>query len=263
MIRESARRTSCANNMRQIAIALHNFEAAHQHFPNGINNSGAKSLPSASWLTAILPFAEQSTTWRQATQDYQRSPNPFSSHLGLNTIVPCFECFSDPNAGIVHFTRYEMETFIVASTNFVGVNGTNYEQEDGVFYKDSQTKISSISDGTSNTLLVGERPPSKDFWYGWWYAGRGQKGSGSPDMVLGVRELNHAAPNLEQCPVGPYRYKKGANDQCDTLHFWSYHPGGANYSFADGSVRFLAYNADDILPMLATRAGGETATTPE
>ena len=52
-------------------------------------------------------------------------------------------------------------------------------------------------------------------------------------------------------------------DPCDSLHFWSPHPGGANFAFADGSVRFLSYSADTILPALATRAGGETVVLPD
>jgi prepilin-type processing-associated H-X9-DG protein len=52
-------------------------------------------------------------------------------------------------------------------------------------------------------------------------------------------------------------------DQCDLFHFWSLHPGGANFAFADGSVRFLTYAADDVLPALATRAGGEAVTVPD
>jgi prepilin-type processing-associated H-X9-DG protein len=50
---------------------------------------------------------------------------------------------------------------------------------------------------------------------------------------------------------------------CDALHFWSLHSGGANFAFADGSVRFLRYSADDVMPALATRAGGEVVAIPE
>ena len=111
--------------------------------------------------------------------------------------------------------------------------------------------------------MVGERPPSADKWYGWWYAGLGQSGSGSPDMLLGVREINDPPPPgetsyLEDCPPGPYHFVNGTpGDQCDTLHFWSYHSGGANFVFCDASVRFIPYTADDVMPQLATRSGNE------
>ncbi|MFM7562898.1 MAG: H-X9-DG-CTERM domain-containing protein, partial [Planctomycetota bacterium] len=81
---------------------------------------------------------------------------------------------------------------------------------------------------------------------------------GSPDMLLGARERNDGASKLEDCPPGPYRFSPGKQGQpCDTFHFWSYHSGGANFALADGSVHFLAFSADEILPLLATRAGGE------
>ena len=47
------------------------------------------------------------------------------------------------------------------------------------------------------------------------------------------------------------------------FHFWSLHPGGANFAFADGSVRFLSYSADSVMPALSTRAGGETVVVPD
>jgi prepilin-type processing-associated H-X9-DG protein len=71
--------------------------------------------------------------------------------------------------------------------------------------------------------------------------------------------------------VGPYHFGppgsiKDANGVpqpvCDQFHFWSLHPGGANFVFADGSVHFLAYSADNVLPMMGTRAGGETFLMP-
>jgi prepilin-type processing-associated H-X9-DG protein len=110
------------------------------------------------------------------------------------------------------------------------------------------------------TLAVGERPPSAELDFGWWYAGWGQAKDGSADMVLGVRERNVIG---QYCPPGPYMFVPAKlADQCAMFHFWSPHPNGANFLFADGSVRFLSYSADSILPALATRAGGETVTLP-
>jgi prepilin-type processing-associated H-X9-DG protein len=206
-------------------------------------------------LTQILPFADQGPLWDQAREDYAYDPSPYLSHLGMRTPVSLFACPSDPDSGQAHYTH---QYRLVAHTNYLGVNGTDYLKKDGLFFQDSRVRLAEIRDGQSNTLMIGERPPSPDFWYGWWYAGYGQAASGSPDMLLGARERNDGASKLEDCPPGPYRYSRGKQGQpCDTFHFWSYHSGGANFALADGSVHFLAFSADEILPLLATRAGGE------
>jgi prepilin-type processing-associated H-X9-DG protein len=66
------------------------------------------------------------------------------------------------------------------------------------------------------------------------------------------------------CSAIPLSFSYGRlNNPCDRLHLWSLHAGGANFAFADGSVRFLSYSADSIMPALATRAGGETVAIPD
>jgi prepilin-type processing-associated H-X9-DG protein len=112
--------------------------------------------------------------------------------------------------------------------------------------------------------LIGERPPSVDDHFGWWYGGAGQTNSsfvyGSLDSFMGVSEFNETY-KLPMCERGPHQFQRGSlKDFCSTLHFWSLHPNGANFAFADGSVRFMNYSAKAVLPALATRAGGETAT---
>ncbi len=258
MVRESARRTSCANNFKQIALAVQNYESARKKFPAGITSASAQPYRSMTWLTQLLPYLEQTNLWDQAVEDYRLDPSPFLSHLAMRTPVNTFACPSDPDSGKQQWTH---QFRLIASTNYLGSNGTNYLTEDGVFGRDSRTRTADISDGTSYTILAGERPPSPDFWYGWWYAGNGQAGTGSLDMLMGAREINGTHPYttyLESCPVGPYRFAKGKRGQmCDTLHWWSFHPGGAQFAFCDGSIRFLGYSADEILPQMATRAGSE------
>jgi prepilin-type processing-associated H-X9-DG protein len=76
-------------------------------------------------------------------------------------------------------------------------------------------------------------------------------------VILGVRERKIPGnPYAKECPDGPYPFHDGSlTNQCDKFHFWSLHSGGANFVFGDGSVRFLPYSADAMLPALATRAG--------
>jgi prepilin-type processing-associated H-X9-DG protein len=127
-----------------------------------------------------------------------------------------------------------------------------------VFFRDSAVRLTDITDGTSQTLLAGERPPSTDFQFGWWYAGAGQLFTGSADGVLGVRERNFLPVSKANCPYGTYSFAPGALDnQCDLFHFWSLHDGGANFLYADGSVHFLSYAAAPVMPALASRQGND------
>jgi prepilin-type processing-associated H-X9-DG protein len=76
-------------------------------------------------------------------------------------------------------------------------------------------------------------------------------------MLLGARTRNISRYG-RGCPRGPYDYQAGTiANQCDAFHFWSPHTGGANFLFADGSVKLLSYSANDLLPALASRAGNE------
>lgn len=135
-------------------------------------------------------------------------------------------------------------------------------REDGVLFLDSRVPFSKIRDGLSNTLIVGERPPSANLpaigaWYGGWGHWR------NFTAFLGVVETDVGVSGLP-CSSGPYLFAPDRLDnRCSIFHFWSQHRGGGNFAFADGSVRFLAYGAASVLPALATRAGGELATLPD
>lgn len=259
-VRESAARAACANRLREIALAAHGYHTALSVLPSG-HSSAVSGSPThdMSWLTRLLPYLEQTSLWAQAEADYRRSPNPFRTppHTGLATVVPAYTCPSDDRV----LRPAETQGFFVAFTSYIGNQGTDFLTPNGVLFSESRVHFSDITDGTSNTLLSGERPPSADLFFGWWYAGTGQRGTGSCDAVLGVRERNAGGTATQMCPVGPYHYRPGRFDsQCDLFHFWSPHlGGGANFAFADGSVRFVTYASDDVLPALATRSGGEVA----
>jgi len=122
----------------------------------------------------------------------------------------------------------------------------------------SRSAARTVSARCADPWLPSERPASTDFQFGWWYAGVGQRWTGSLDMILGVEEQNTMPVTKGSCPPGTYKFAPGRFDnQCDMYHFWSPHAGGgANFLFADGSVHFLAYTAAPVLPQIATRAGG-------
>jgi prepilin-type N-terminal cleavage/methylation domain-containing protein len=195
MVREAGRRTVCSNNVRQLALGLMNFESGHGQLPIGLRSfepsSGSGSGSAAtqyygmSWITRILPFIEQNAMWDNAIEDYRHSPIPFRSHRGMQTVLNSVTCPSDPVAGELQWTH---EGRLVVCTNYLGVNGTNYRTRDGVFTYDEPIRLAEIGDGQSNRLLIGERPPSPDFWYGWWYA-TGQGSISTGDVTLGVAEV--------------------------------------------------------------------------
>jgi len=196
--------------------------------------------------------------WREAQRAFAQEPffeKP--PHLALlRTVMPVFACPADGRV----WQPKDFGPFQVAFTSYLGVEGTDRSRKDGLLFVDSRIRLAQVIDGTSNTLMVGERPPSADLVFGWWYAGWGQAKDGSAEMVLGVSELN-VSPRYQHCPPGPYTYQAGSlSNNCDLFHFWSVHSGGAHFQLADGSVHFLDYSAAPLMPALATRAGREVVT---
>lgn len=193
-----------------------------------------------SWLTRILPYVDQEPLWNATVGAYAAQPSPYINppHVGFAIRVAMFVCPTD-SRGFQPQTTHQGR--VVALTSYIGVLGEAYDSTEGVLFRDSLIRLTDITDGTSNTLAVGERPASADRWYGWWYAGYGQDGTGSADMLLGVRERNFGGPYVSMCPSGPYHFQAGQfGRQCDLFHYWSPHPGGGHFLFADGSVHFLS-----------------------
>jgi prepilin-type processing-associated H-X9-DG protein len=214
-----------------------------------------------SWMTRLLPYLEQEALWQQALHAFTREKFFVKPpHLPiLGRPMPAFSCPSDSRT----LRSSDSDALVVAFTSYLGVAGRDSARYDGLFYLDSRLGFADVPDGLSNTLAVGERPPSGDQRLGWWYAGWGQSKDGSADLLLGVRERN-VAVEYRSCSPGPYHFVRGrVENNCDAFHFWSLHYGGANFLFADGSARFLAYTADPLLPGLATRAGGELVPQPD
>jgi prepilin-type N-terminal cleavage/methylation domain-containing protein/prepilin-type processing-associated H-X9-DG protein len=251
--RDAASRTHCANNLRQIGIALHGYHDMYKALPSGMSyKNGKDPFLYMSWHTRLLPFVEQPGLWQQAQDAYAKYPNPFwhDPPHPLAIVLPVYTCPADGQSSVPG-------KFGVAFTDYLGVQGTDQTRDDGVLFVDSHIGFGSITDGLSNTLFVGERPPSADQNMGYWYAGWGNNKDGTADMVLGLQALN-IGTFAQQCPPGPYDYSPGRFDnQCDAFHFWSMHSGGAYFLFGDGSVRFMAYSAANVMPALATRAGNE------
>ncbi|MGH7170495.1 MAG: DUF1559 domain-containing protein [Gemmataceae bacterium] len=264
--RDAATRIKCANNLHQIGLAAHQYHDLMGSLPPGMSSPIVPNqlYRFASWLTMLLPYLEQGNLWNATVAAYQQSRSPYKNppHIGLATVMPIFACPADPRSAQVQFAP--RDKFNVALTCYLGVEGQDLYSKDGLLFRDSAIRFADITDGLSNTLLAGERPASTDFQFGWWYAGAGQRFSGSAEMVLGVREPNLLRVTKGSCPPGIYSFTPGSlTNQCDMFHFWSPHIGGAFFLFADGSAHFLPYAAASVLPALASRAGGEAATLSE
>lgn len=262
-VRQTAARAECSNKLKQISLAMHQYHGVHHSFPAGVDGH-RHPTQAMGWPTRCLPYLERTEIWQKSQLAYQIKPFPVlplvTPHIETaGIVVPAFGCpLADRLSG--HHPDFPEP---VAFTWYVGVLGENGFQNDGVLHLDSRTAVRDIRDGTSSTLLLGERPPSPEGYYGWWYAGAGQNNSGSLGFILGVREFCQTF-RLPQCERGPYNFQDGTLEgSCDVAHFWSLHPGGANFAFADGSVKFLRYEANAIMPALASRAGGEVVAVPE
>jgi prepilin-type processing-associated H-X9-DG protein len=308
--REAASRVKCANNLKQQALALHHYHDNMDGLPSALDTNFHVHWH-WSWLAKILPYIEQDNLYQQAdewasntsipihwpypapqgTNGYanwspwggwvfdlnEPQPNPALAH-----IVPLYVCPSEPQIVVLEAVTFNGMKVSMAFTSYQGVSGTNYATQDGMLGVDRRVNLNWVTDGTSNTLLIGERANYKDFPFGAWFAGCGQRATsyagdnqyqGSADVVLGVRELNtqQNGQGIDLCPRGPYHFQRPrtiqdstgkVNTLCDEFHFWSYHPGGANFAYADGSIHFLAYAADGVLPAMGTRNGGEPVELP-
>ncbi len=252
--RESARRMQCGSNLHQLGLALQTHHTERNRFPAGIEWKRGRSMWISSWAVKLYPYIEYEDLFEQVKRDYRRLPLPFGSvpHVGFSHPIPLFSCPSDGRADRARVAR----GYYAALTNYQGVQGIDVKRHDGVLFADSAIRVQDIRDGTSHTVIVGERPPSIDFWLGWLYAGFGfDRGTG--DAVLGVQEINNRWDYLAQCPRRRGRFAGSSLDEpCHMLEFWSMHPGGAWFAFADGSVKFISYGAQSSLRRAATRNGG-------
>jgi prepilin-type N-terminal cleavage/methylation domain-containing protein/prepilin-type processing-associated H-X9-DG protein len=247
-VREAAARLQCENNLKQIGLGVHNFHDTFKRFPKSY---GGGAL---SWTHQILPYIEQANT-QKLTMFYAES----------GTVIPVFICPSDPNNQGKVYTSGKQA---FALTSYLCNTGKNYLDfrtgDTGVMHlypSNKGIKIENITDGSSNTLLMGERPPAIDTFWGWWL-------SADYDCAMWAINPNTGPSSKDQagnrCP-NPAIFSVGnPNNPCDLNHWYSMHSGGANFGLCDGSVRFFGYDAGPtLIPAMATRAGGEVVTVPD
>ncbi len=256
--REAARRMSCSNNLKQLGLALHNYHDTFKKFPSGqyycrrdIPCTGARAtwLQGWSWNASIFPFIEQGNLTNSL--NYGRNLYDPINVAIIATPVPVFQCPSDgrrlPTMGPSASTTAPEK---IATSNYCGNGGSfsnsftsDYESQisppatpswtNGVLRRDSAHGFRDITDGTSNTVLVGEVSHYQFTWdptiYGNW-----EPNSGTACCTLSM--VRHGNQRLNPPPTATNVVKREG--------FHSLHTGGAQFVFCDGSVHFLSENID-------------------
>jgi prepilin-type N-terminal cleavage/methylation domain-containing protein len=264
--REAARRISCSNNLKQLALALQMYHDAHRSFPPG---SFVSSPQGYSWGTIafLLPYLEQ--TARYQTIDFSRPhcgqqivalqqtglPDPASEP------IPILMCPSDPASGQSLLSGptgplpNSGDCGLLYPTNYLGMAGSRDDNitgtyqgcsgiidGDGMLFSDSRTRFADVIDGTSQTIIIGERAIPVNLGWGWPICG-GHECEHYVSATLGLFKGNHR-------PAEYFTHLQ---------HYWSWHPGGNSVALVDGSVRLLSYHIDyHIYLALSTRAGAES-----
>jgi prepilin-type N-terminal cleavage/methylation domain-containing protein/prepilin-type processing-associated H-X9-DG protein len=273
-VRAAGDRTQCANNLKQIGLALHNHHDTYKYFP-----AGRDPWPRPfSAQARLLPFVEQRNL--QNLVDFTQPTSTGPNLAAASMAVPLFQCPSDTGTGRVPGSNYGGNNY--AGCVGTGVNAGDYVTGDGVFLLNQKIAIKHISDGTSNTAAfseillgngtghVGATPadPLRQFVQlpgstpatpaactpgptTNWSGNRGDRWINGG--YLSTLYNAYASPN----PRGGYDCINAANN-FGLASARSNHDGGVNLLLCDGSVRFVSDSISlATWQALATRAGGE------
>jgi prepilin-type N-terminal cleavage/methylation domain-containing protein/prepilin-type processing-associated H-X9-DG protein len=273
-VRESASRMSCQNNLKQIGLALHNYHDAKKVFPSGYRASGpyrdgaTDTAPGWGWAAFILPYIEQDNLYRQLNLN-----QPVPNSPAIQNVVQVYLCPSDltPQGAFPIPDGFGTTICLAAPSSYAACVGGDESDTMGpsglgIMYRNSQTRMPDITDGTSSTILIGERAWSNanGIWAGAINNGVCKRGQSNP--CPGTGAASYPAATLVQA----HSHFNNTNTDTDggLDDFSSQHSGGSNFVFADGSVHFIrsvpsdlpngGYTSDSlILQALGTRANGE------
>ena len=274
--REAARRTQCKNNLKQIGLALHNYHDTFLTFPPGVVRDGVANSEAWGWHVFILPQLEQKNLYdlldvsNYRLRDVLAGSNPNLATVEqreatLRSPLTTFICPSDDNDGIAVQARHfggglgtsagGLGQFRPGISNYFGNWGTRPASQInsgadpyGTLYYNSRVRIGDITDGTTNTILVGERE-SRVGRAGTWIGIRNPNGAGSRGLPVG---LSHSVPVINAAdPPFLWSDNAGAGEG-----YSSFHSGGAQFLLADGSVRFLSDTIEH------NQAGANSASPP-
>ncbi len=267
-VREAANQTRCRNNLRQTGLALQSYHNANNHLPPGYLFDEKKKPPPATvfnvspgwgWGAHLLPWLEQTALADQI--DWSLGNDDGSMKSVREQRVPIFVCPSDIGTGMMQvYSQNNLLLCDAATTSYAacyGFGGPIGEQPtlgNGIFYRNSKTRFSEITDGLSGTIAVGERASLFVFapWVGTITDGTARNNPASPSFLNAVEE----APVLAMARTGPFPLNYEYSTPYD---FYTPHPVAGLFLFADGSVRAERFNLPTALwRALSTRAGGES-----
>lgn len=282
-IREAARRIQCANNIRQQSIAMLNYESAHQHFPPGFGFPNQ-----AMWSAFILPFIEQNNLHDTLDLNSDFGIGSTGSENNILAMGVPLEVMRCPSANV---PETEVDPFVGSERSpscylacasgllsheagarpWAGMNANaGLPRSDGIFYVNSKTGFSMLTDGSSSTVLIGESLPDQ-FLLGIDRAGNLQKvdhwsvGSGelfSQELYSGTNSAeNSECMGSTACPINSILMGDLTTIDEKELAFGSRHPGGANIAFADGHIQFISESIEtNTWSGLGTRSGREVVS---
>ncbi|MFM7072841.1 MAG: DUF1559 domain-containing protein [Planctomycetota bacterium] len=260
--REAGRRTQCANNLRQIGLALQNYHGKHSSFPagyvTGIDSQFNETGPGWGWGAMILSELEQSAVAGGITftQPIEHPANSSARVARLNTFLCPSDTIVSPWQAVTRDSMGRPVTTIcqLAAANYTGVFGIREPvgDGDGVFFRNSSIGLKDISDGTSSTLMVGERSQR---WGEATWVGAVTKAQLFPPPGSPALPFSETAPSM----VLGHTFEGPPNGRdLELNNFSSRHSGGAFFAFADGHVQFITSTLDKLTyRALSTRAGGE------
>ena len=266
MAREAARRISCGNQLKQYGIALHLYHDTHMQLPPAGTNW---SSPAIGWQVRILPYMEQNPLYERINMSAPVAYETLVPQDGIEVVarsvqVPYAMCPSDPRPPVVSDwaqTSYcgnlgsqltpsangSCNSFVIENLNWMPGgesghgNSSDSQVVNGLFSRfGMNVRFASITDGTSNTLMVGEvLMDCTDHWSGWWSHNGGGNAHASTSVPLNT--MTTCANSEDEARLRGY-----LNPQCWQKNNWNYswgfrsqHPTGAQFLFADGSVHFV------------------------
>jgi prepilin-type N-terminal cleavage/methylation domain-containing protein/prepilin-type processing-associated H-X9-DG protein len=271
-VREAAARSQCQNNLKQIGLGLHSYHDTKKCFPPGyvatvdFSDTALQTSPGWGWAAHILPHIEQADLYREL--DFQE---PAEASPAIQTLVPLYLCPADlgPTEPFVVPSAFGSPVAEAAPCSYAACCGGDESDTadligQGVFYRNSHTRLGDIKDGASQTILIGERATSNAL--GVW------AGAINDGIVLRgpLNDNPGTSTGPASCLVLAHSHRNNTVNDTDAGldDFSSNHPSGSNILFADGSVHFVrsvpsdnpdgSYSADSLIfQALGTRASGD------